>query len=234
LSPPMKIEDYFNLNIIDPCLTTVISDSVIKELVAFYGHSSVSTNKLAFTDSASVRVTFLHPTVIEFCGPIVPTFFCNLTESSELMAENFNHITFSPTVDTKPGKASCTLVASLPEVDGITRKISFTATTLSYIVTPIPNHIYYVGSQLLIPYTKFKIYPEGYFDTNDYRLNLIDNPPEVNTPLDLGLLQEADSDYFTFNKNEQTIKVVNSDSNIPIPLFQVVLAAIVNDTVVMW
>ena len=108
------------------------------------------------------------------------------------MAENFNHITFSPTLDTKPGQASCTLLVSMPEVDGITRKLSFTATTLSYIVTAIPNQIYFVGTQLLIPYIKFKIYPEGYFDTNDYRLYSADSPPEVSNPLDFGTLHEAD------------------------------------------
>jgi len=66
-------------------------------------------------------------------------------------------------------------------------------------VTALPNQIYFVGTLLLIPYTKFKIYPEGYFDTTDYRLYSAESPPDVSNPLEFETLHEADSNYLTLN-----------------------------------
>jgi hypothetical protein len=63
----------------------------------------------------------------------------------------------------------------MTEVSGITRKIQFFATTISYIETPIETQNYYIGSQLLIPFTRFQIYPANYFKTDDYRLYLVES-----------------------------------------------------------
>jgi len=64
----------------------------------------------------------------------------------------------------------------------------FNATTLSYIVTPIADRVYYVGSTQLIPFTKFKIYPTGYYDLSNYTLHMTDRPQDLKTPLDMGML----------------------------------------------
>ena len=64
----------------------------------------------------------------------------------------------------------------------------FSATTLSYIVTPIADRVYYVGSTQLIPFTKFQIYPTGYYDVSNYTLYMTDRPQDLKTPLDMGML----------------------------------------------
>ena len=89
----MTITDMFDLNVIDPCLTTVLSDAVIPELLAFGGYTNV-TGRYDITDSASEHITQLHPTVIEFCGPIEFAFFCNETETDVISGANNDVITF--------------------------------------------------------------------------------------------------------------------------------------------
>lgn len=56
-SPSMSIPDFIEIEVIDPCLTTVISDDVVKELVTFQGYKTVSPTKLAFTDTTSDWIT---------------------------------------------------------------------------------------------------------------------------------------------------------------------------------
>jgi len=121
----------------------------------------------------------MNPAYPNFCGAKLTTYYCNSTETQVLIGKNSEYITFSPTSSTKPGQAYCTLKVTMEEVDGISRAIDFTATTIGYDVTPIQDQIYYVGSILLIPYSKFKIYPKDYFETTDYRLYVIDDPSKV-------------------------------------------------------
>ncbi len=85
-SPSMSIPDYIEIEVIDPCLTTVISDDVVKELVTFQGYKTVSPTKLAFTDTKSDWITTRHPSIKYFCGPISTDFFCNETYTKVLTA----------------------------------------------------------------------------------------------------------------------------------------------------
>ena len=85
-SLPISIPDYIEIEVIDPCLTTVISDNVVKELVTFQGYKTVSPTKLAFTDTKSDWITTRNPSIKYFCGPISVDFFCNGTYTNVLTA----------------------------------------------------------------------------------------------------------------------------------------------------
>ena len=73
------------------------------------------------------------------------------------------------------------------EVETIDKNYYFNGTTLGYLITPIKDQLYYVGSFHTIPYVEFQIYPAGYIDASNYTLNLTDDPSKLQTPLDLDL-----------------------------------------------
>ena len=85
-SPFISISDYIEIEVIDPCATTVISDELVEELVTFQGYKTVSPTKLAFTDTKSDWITTRHPSIKYFCGPISVDFFCNGSYTSVLTA----------------------------------------------------------------------------------------------------------------------------------------------------
>jgi hypothetical protein len=82
----MSIQDSIEIEVIDPCVTTIISNEVVKDLVTFQGYSTVSPTKLAFTDTKSNWITSRHPSIKYFCGPISADFFCNETYTTVLTA----------------------------------------------------------------------------------------------------------------------------------------------------
>jgi hypothetical protein len=110
----------------------------------------------------------------------------------------------------------------------------FNATTLGYTVTPIKDRVYYVGSTQLIPFTKFKIYPSGYvYDLSNYTLHMTEWPSDLQTPLDLTLLRDLDTDFFTFDPERELITIFNEDQSLPQTFFHLVLTNII-DEVILW
>ena len=188
---------------------------------------------MQITDSTSNQTALVNPGVKDFCGPIDFTYYCNSTLVTHLSGKNFEKVVFSPTTETAAGFAGCHILATLPEVEDISKVYEFNATTLSYIVTPIADRVYYVGSTQLLPFTKFKIYPSGYYDLSNYTLHMTDVASDLQTPLDLTLLRDLDTDFFTFDPQGELITIFSEDQSLPQPFNHLVLTNII-DEVILW
>jgi hypothetical protein len=88
----------------------------------------------------------------------------------------------------------------LEEVSNVKRIQYFNATTLGYVIVPIKDQVYYVGSFKTIRYAEFRIYPEGYVLSSNYSAKLTLDPGLLMTPLDLENLKLLNKYYFTMDK----------------------------------
>jgi len=62
---------------------------------------------------------------------------------------------------------------------------------------------------------------------------MTDRPQDLETPLDLTLLRDLDTNFFTFDAERELIMVFNDDQTLPQPFFYLVLTNII-DQVVLW
>jgi hypothetical protein len=75
----------------------------------------------------------------------------------------------------------------------------FEATTLGYLITPIFDQIYYIGSVHSIEYIEFEIYPQDYVELETYSAWLTEDPGKLITPLEFDILEPLRDDYFGFD-----------------------------------
>lgn len=144
----MNLSKSFVLEIIDPCLKTVIDLKVIKPFFGFQGYEYISPRTYYFTDTASTRVLGLNPGVIDFCGTKSFSFKLNDTESEIIWGENYGNITFYPQIDSVPGLAVCEMTIKMDEIEGITAFTLFDVTTIGYIPPYILDKRYLVQRSL--------------------------------------------------------------------------------------